>query len=237
MRLCVLTGAGMSAESGIPTFRDAQTGLWARFKPGDLASPEAYQRDPALVWGWYRWRAAKVAAAQPNAGHRILAALQAQHDVHIVTQNVDNLHERAGSKHVTHLHGEIMKSRCFVCGHYQTPDAILHDIEQLTEEQHEAPPNCQRCDGSMRPDVVWFGEALPDEAWQAAVQAVDAADEVWVIGTSNLVQPAAQLPVMALHAGKTVVEINPEPTPLTPYVHQHLAMRASEGVQQLVDQQ
>jgi NAD-dependent deacetylase len=211
-RVVALTGAGVSAESGIPTFRDALTGLWANFDAEELATPEAFVRDPALVWGWYEWRRAKVAQAQPNPAHRALAELEAERpDTQVVTQNVDDLHERAGSRHVVHLHGSLFAPRCFACGapHLQPGDGGAGEPK---DGRRLAPPACGRCGGRIRPGVVWFGESLPPDAWQAAVDAVEDCDLLLVIGTSGLVHPAASLPAIARRAGAPVVSINPQPS-------------------------
>ncbi len=202
----VLTGAGISAESGIPTFRDAQTGLWARFRPEELATAEAFRRDPALVWDWYAWRRGLVAGAAPNAGHRALARLERLVPALVlVTQNVDGLHQRAGSANVVELHGNLHRSRCFAEGVVIAGDPGAG----------ERPPRCPRCGAHLRPDVVWFGEALPAQALERAETAARACDVFFSIGTSGAVFPAAQLPLTARAAGATVVEINRDPTPLT----------------------
>ncbi len=205
-RVVVLTGAGISAESGVPTFRDALTGLWAKFKPEELATPEAFKRNPKLVWEWYQSRREKVHSVEPNAGHRALAALARRYrEFTLLTQNVDGLHQRAGSKGVIELHGNIMRTKCFDEG------------TVVPEWTHtgETPPRCPHCRGHLRPDVVWFGEELPDEAITTARRVSDACDVFLSVGTSSLVYPAAMLPEMALRRGATVVEINPDETPLT----------------------
>ncbi len=196
----------MSAESGVPTFRDAQTGLWATFRPEDLATPEAFERQPEVVWNWYAWRRELVARVEPHAGHRSLVDL-AQRVPHftLVTQNVDGLHQRAGSTDVIELHGNLMRTVCSACRR-----------TAQTWDPAPVPPRCARCHNHLRPDVVWFGEALPPEAWRTAEQAVADSDLVLVVGTSGLVEPAAALPRMALHHGAFVAEINLARTPLTP---------------------
>ncbi len=205
-RVVALTGAGISAESGIPTFRDAQTGLWARFRPEELATAAAFRRDPKLVWDWYAWRRGLVARAAPNAGHRALARVEGLvPEFTLVTQNVDGLHLRAGSQRVIELHGNIHRTKCFeedvvVEGGVPAPDG---------------PPRCPRCGSPLRPDVVWFGETLPPQALAAAEAAVRECDLLFSIGTSAAVFPAAQLPVTALQSGAMVVEINKDRTPLT----------------------
>lgn len=202
----VLSGAGMSAESGVPTFRDAQTGLWAHFRPEDLATPEAFERQPEVVWNWYAWRRELVGRAEPHAGHLALVELERQIPrLTIVTQNVDGLHQRAGSKHVLELHGNILRTVCSEC---------RRPVEQWTDDS--VPPRCPDCHGRLRPDVVWFGESLPHAAWVSAQEAVAGSDALLVVGTSGLVEPAASLPRLALRRGSFVIEINVAPTPLTP---------------------
>ena len=233
-RIVVLTGAGMSAESGIATFRDALTGLWARFDPAELACEDGFRNDPARVWGWYRWRAAQLLGCTPNAGHLGIAALQATHALTVITQNVDDLHERAGSHGVIHLHGELLHSRCIGCGATRDPDPIIQNLPVIPGDGRlETPPACDACGEPFRPGVVWFGEALPDAAWQAAVDALQACDLLVVIGTSGLVQPAASLPVLAKRLGVRVIDINPQPTPISDIADAHWPMGAGEGVAKL----
>ncbi|WP_101925741.1 MULTISPECIES: SIR2 family NAD-dependent protein deacylase [Luteimonas] len=234
MRIAVLSGAGLSADSGIPTFRDALTGLWARFDPAELATEAAFRRDPALVWGWYRWRAHAVLAAAPNAGHRGIAALAgAGHVVRVVTQNVDDLHERAGSTDAIHLHGRLLASRCIDCGARVDPDPMLQAPVAATDGAREAPPRCAVCGGAFRPDVVWFGEPLPDTAWREAHAAIVDSELLVVVGTSALVWPAAGLPDVALQAGTPVVEINPMRTALSPRADAHWQTGAADGFARL----
>ena len=219
--LVALTGAGISAESGIATFRDAMAGLWARFRPEDLATPAAFQRDPATVWSWYAARRALAAAASPNAGHRALAELETACAARaagfmLVTQNVDGLHHASGSRNVVELHGNIRRVKCFEQGHPAAswdPDA--------------APPRCAVCGSMLRPDVVWFGEMLPAGALDAAMHAAARCDVLLSVGTSGLVEPAASLPFAALEAGAVVIEVNAEATPLTP--HATFALRGPAG--------
>lgn len=205
----VLTGAGMSADSGIPTFRDALTGLWERFDARALATPEAFRRDPDTVWGWYEWRRMSVFDAEPNAGHRALAELVGLVErVSVLTQNVDDLHERAGSVNVVHLHGSLNAARCFACArpHPLPPGRP----DEPAEGRRLRPPTCSHCGGRVRPGVVWFGEPLPADVWAQAEHAVRDGDVLLVIGTSGLVYPAAGLPAMALRQGKPVIVINPD---------------------------
>lgn len=202
----VLTGAGVSAESGVPTFRDAQTGLWANFKPEELATPNAFRRNPRLVWEWYAWRCEMVAKVESNPAHRTLAAMETRFPrFTLVTQNVDGLHQRAGSRRVIELHGNITRTKC------SEEDVVVTDWP----DTGDVPPKCPRCGGLLRPDVVWFEEAMPEEATAAAFAASRACDLFLCVGTSTVVYPAASLPFEALGAGATVVEINPNATPLT----------------------
>ena len=205
-RPVVLSGAGMSAESGIPTFRDAQTGLWERFSAEELATEEAFLADPALVWSWYRWRARMVRARRPNPGHDAVAAWQRRTPgLEVVTQNVDDLHERAGTAVMAHVHGDLFALRCADCGVQSRADypQVPEPVERLE------PPVCTECGGWVRPGVVWFGEMLPERALAATVEAAEQADLVVVVGTSGLVYPAAAVPGIAREAGVPVVEVNP----------------------------
>ena len=199
--VCVLTGAGVSAESGVPTFRDAQEGLWAKYRAEDLATPEAFLADPALIWRWYRWRRDLVAEAEPNPGHVALAALQKLvPNLTLVTQNVDNLHQRAGSSGVIEFHGNIFEDRCFSEGTLHVGD---HSIDV---------PVCPECGGHLRPGVVWFGEAIPERALEDSCTAAINCDVFLSVGTSSLVYPAAGLADLAKQNGALVAEINPNPT-------------------------
>jgi NAD-dependent deacetylase len=221
----VLTGAGVSAESRIPTFRDAQTGLWAKYSPEELATPQAFRRNPKLVWEWYAWRRELVTQAKPNPGHLALAELeQCVPKFTLITQNVDGLHQRAGNRNVIELHGNINRTKCFDEG------GIIDSWLPTTE----LPPRCPRCGGLLRPDVVWFGESLPQEALVVAFMAAEQCDLFLSIGTSALVQPAASLPLVALEQGTVVVEINPDTTPLTPRVTHALRGPAGQVLPALV---
>jgi NAD-dependent deacetylase len=217
--VCVLTGAGISAESGIPTFRDAQEGLWARYDPFDLATPEGFERDPELVWRWYEWRRELIRHALPNAGHHALATL-----VHrvprltLVTQNVDGLHQRAGSTGVIEYHGNILRDRC----------TVEQVVVERSRDASGGLPRCLGCGGLLRPDVVWFGEMIPREALLSAEAAAEDCDVFLSIGTSSLVYPAAGLARAALRRGATVIEINPGPTDLSPRAN--LVLRGPSGV-------
>jgi len=215
-RVAVLTGAGISAESGIPTFRDALTGLWANYDPQALATPEGFARDPKLVWEWYAARRASIAGVQPNPGHAALAALERHFDKFtLVTQNIDSLHQRAGSREVVELHGNITRVKC-------SREEIL--VSHFPDD--ESPPRCS-CGAYLRPDVVWFGEMLPAEALARAEEAAEHCEVFFSIGTSAQVYPAAELPLRALSAGATVVEINPERTALTR--HARFALQGAAG--------
>ena len=227
--VCVLTGAGMSAESGIPTFRGTHDSLWSRFDPMRLATAEAWREDPALVWGWYRWRMQLVRDAQPNAGHRALAALAQRVPLSLVTQNVDDLHERAGSAVDAHVHGSLFALRCFACG--RAHDGPLDDYVDNT--QRVEPIRCTACGDRIRPGVVWFGEAVPDDAWSAATDAATRCSLMLVVGTSGLVHPAAGLPALARRSGATVVEINPEATALSAEADHVWRATAAQALPQL----
>ena len=237
-RIVVFTGAGMSAESGIGTFRNAPDSHWSRFDPHELASPEGWRANPRRVWAWYEGRRAEVLAAQPNAGHLAIAQLTdvlrqrtgraVQLDV--VTQNVDNLHERAGSTNVVHLHGSLFAPRCFACGQ---PGAFA-DGEPDRQATEVEPPACGHCGGHIRPGVVWFGEAMPQAEFRLAEDLVDACDAMLVVGTSGVVFPAAELPINAHQLGKYVAEINPTPSDLAKYMNVQWPTPAAQGLPQLV---
>ncbi len=227
-RVAVLTGAGISAESGIPTFRDAQTGLWARYRAEDLATPQAFLRDPRLVWEWYSWRRELIAKAKPNPGHQALVKMEQRMPVFtLITQNVDGLHQRAGSGirfPVIELHGNIQCNKCFE----------ENRPVNTWEEDGQVPPRCPHCGGMLRPDVVWFGETLPEEALQTAWEAARSCEIFFAIGTSALVEPAASLPTIARSAGATIIEINTRPTPLSDRAHYVLSGTAGEILPALV---
>jgi NAD-dependent deacetylase len=226
-RVVVFTGAGVSAESGIPTFRDKQSGLWKNFDAAELATPHAFERDPAFVWGWYEWRRALVLKAQPNAGHRAIAAMQT-HVPHftLITQNVDDLHERAGSTHVLHLHGELSRPYCQGCRRPYVHAAGIPNVP--SDGARLEPPVCAVCGAKIRPGVVWFGESLPQAPWIAALNAAKQCDFFICCGTSALVQPAASLIDIAIDAGATTVQVNPNPTELDSAVT--FALRGPSGI-------
>lgn len=212
--LCVLTGAGISAESGVPTFRDHQTGFWSRYRPEDLATVDGFRRDPKLVSDWYAERRRLCAAVEPNPGHRALVELERRLPrFTLITQNIDGLHQRAGSRAPIELHGSLLRLR------------RLSDDRVVTAwDETESPPRCPETGVLLRPDVVWFGEPLPAAPMAAATAAAGDCDLFFCIGTSALVYPAAGLPLTASAAGATVVELNPEPTPIT-----HLAAFTLRG--------
>ena len=224
-RVCVLTGSGVSAESGVPTFREAQTGLWEQYDPHKLATPEAFERDPALVWRWYRWRRDLIAGAKPNPGHHALVRLaRLVPALTIVTQNVDGLHQRAGSSNVIEFHGNLFEDRCFVEG------CLIDDPDMSVEV-----PVCPECGGMLRPGVVWFGESIPESALHEAASAVSGCDLFFSIGTSSLVWPAAGLADAARQQGADVVEINLDATPLSSQTSFCLQGKSGEVLPELVD--
>ena len=226
-KVAALTGAGVSQESGLRTFRDAQTGLWAQYKPEELASPEAFARDPKLIWDWYAWRREAVKSVRPNPGHYALASME-KHipSFSLITQNVDGLHRMAGSQRLLELHGNIQRVRCAEC----------YTFTETWEDDSEAVPRCQECGGLLRPDVVWFGEALPRDQLEAAVEAARSCDVFFSIGTSGVVQPAASLAFAARNRGAVVVEINAEPTPLTSKADYFLQGKSGEILPELLKQ-
>jgi len=204
--IAVLTGAGVSAESGVPTFRDAQTGLWAKYDLEELATPQAFQRSPRLVWEWYAWRRELVAAARPNPGHYALVEMENRApNFTLITQNVDQLHQQAGSRRVIELHGSLWRTKCSREGR----------VVESWPETGDVPPRCPHCSDLLRPDVVWFGEALPERELMEAFAAAQQCDVFIAAGTSAIVQPAASLPLLAARSGAVLVEVNPQETPLT----------------------
>lgn len=226
----VLTGSGMSAESGIPTFREAQTGLWSRYRPEELATPEAFRKNPSRVWQWYEERRRTVNAAEPHAGHHALVQIAKWLDsLHIVTQNVDGLHQAAGSPGVIELHGNINRSKCSV-----THRPISR--EWLVDQEGTPPPSPYVRHGLARPDVVWFGEVLPQEAIDRATAIAGRSDFCFSIGTTSLVHPAAGLPVLAQQNGARLVEINPVETPLSAQADQCLRGTAAATLMAIRDQ-
>lgn len=232
-RALALTGAGISAESGIPTFRDLGTGLWTQYSLEDFATPRGWRRNPQLVWGWYAHRRRLVQRVEPNAGHRALAALADFYpQFTLATQNVDGLHARAGSRDVLELHGSLFRFKCSADDDpvdYQDPgDADPASLEALERGDVPDVPACPRCGALVRPDVVWFEEALPEAPFRRAEEATRVCDVCFVVGTSALVWPAAGLPLMARSRGALLVEINPEATDLTDRAD--LSLRGPAGV-------
>jgi len=224
-----LTGAGASADSGIPTFR-GKDGLWNKYDPRELATPEAFARDPVKVWKWYLWRRKKIAEAQPNPCHTTLAWMERKGILDaVVTQNVDGLHQRAGSRHVIELHGNIWTDECTSCDYERTNDPEAG--EGL--EYPELPPKCPECGAPLRPGVVWFGEPLPPDALLRAQELARECDVMLVIGTSGEVRPAADLPILAKSHGATVIEINPSETALSPIADVRIPQRAAPAMEEL----
>ena len=224
-QVVVLTGSGISAESGIPTFRGAQ-GLWKQYRPEELATPQAFQRQPDVVWEWYRYRRRLVRQAEPNAGHVALAQLEPYFEhFTIVTQNVDNLHQRAGSTDVIELHGNILLDRCVRCGQSQMSDPASDHATELLK--------CT-CGGLLRPGVVWFGENLPADAFARATRWAEKCDVLFSIGTSSVVYPAAALPELAKRSGAYIVEINPDETPITRIVDLYFPNSASDVLPKII---
>jgi len=217
-RVVVLTGAGVSSESGVPTFR-GKDGLWRNFRAEELATPHAFQEDPRLVWEWYNWRRELIAPLKPNPAHRMIARFEEHFpQFTLITQNIDGLHQQAGSKNVIELHGNIWRVRC-------TREGIVTENQEVPLS--EIPPKCH-CGALLRPDVVWFGEALPEDALQGAISSASQCQIMLVVGTSAVVQPAASLPIIAKEHGASVIEVNLEPTPITPLADQSLLGPAGE---------
>ncbi|RPH46186.1 MAG: NAD-dependent deacylase [Planctomycetota bacterium] len=222
--IVVLTGAGISGESGVPTFRGAG-GLWRDYRAEDLATPEAFARDPRLVWEWYDWRRRQIAPAKPNLGHYALVTLEKRApELTLITQNVDGLHPAAGSRNLLEIHGNLWRTRCLSCG----------DVRENRETPlARIPPHCT-CEGLLRPDVVWFGEALPSDLLEQAIRAVETCDLMLVVGTSGVVQPAASMADTVLARGMPVVEINLDPTKLSDQATYALQGRAGEILPKLI---
>jgi NAD-dependent deacetylase len=206
-KVVFFTGAGISADSGIPTYREKLSGIWAGLDPRDLETAKAFRENPALVWGWYLWRRLRVAQAEPNAAHIAIPRMaHSLRQVSVITQNIDDLHERAGSLNVVHMHGSLAMPKCFAC---HRPGAVSPDQSAVPEEGALIePPRCQRCNGRMRPAVIWYGEDLPHQAWKTAVLLVKDCDLMVSVGTSGIVMPAAGLPDLALASGASVIHVN-----------------------------
>lgn len=219
--VAVLTGAGVSAESGVPVFR-GEEGLWRDYRPEDLATPDAFGRHPQLVWEWYEWRRELIGACSPNPAHETLAAMEETlPEFALVTQNVDGLHQAAGSERVLEVHGNIWRIRCTACAYLAEDHRV--PLPHL-------PPHCPKCGALLRPDVVWFGESLSQEVLDAAWTAAADCRTMLVIGTSAVVQPAASLPVVALRNGAQLVEFNPMETPLSRHADDVIRAPAGEAL-------
>jgi NAD-dependent deacetylase len=230
-RLVVSSGAGMSKESGIPTFRDAMEGLWSSFDPQALATEAGFRADPRRVWSWYAWRRERVADARPNPGHFALAQMEALvPGMTVVTQNIDGLHTEAGSTDVVELHGNIRRVKCLDRGH-----AYAGPLPPYAEGEEQDPPPCPVCGSPLRPDVVWFGEMLPADAVERAWKLAEQCEAVLLIGTSGTVWPAAELPLVARRRGALIVEVNPTPSELTHAADVFLAGPAGEVLPQLLE--
>lgn len=226
--LVVLTGAGVSKESGIPTFREAQDGLWARYDPMMMASREGFLRNPRLVWEWYEYRFGMVEAARPNLGHLAIAELeQIIPHTAVITQNIDGLHQAAGSRHVYELHGSIRRYKCLSGRHTGFTRADLAATD-------ERPPRCPHCGDLIRPDVVWFGEYLPEDVLATAFKLSRECDAMLVVGTSGVVQPAASLPFVAAEAGALVIDVNPEHDEIADIADIYLQGKGGEVLPKLV---
>lgn len=230
--IAVLSGAGISAESGVPTFRDAQTGLWARFRPEELATEDAFRRHPERVWDWYAERRASLAAVQPNAGHLALAEFERRHPgrLTVITQNVDGLHQRAGSQGVLALHGSLAEDR------WLDPCALHRQGAcDVARAEPGRPPRCPQCGNPVRPAVIWFGEMLPEDALRQAEQAASRCDVMLVVGTAGAVYPAAGLADQARAVGAQVIIVNPHPSELDELAHLRLAGSAAQVLPRLLD--
>lgn len=232
-RIVVFSGAGISAESGVPTFRDDLTGLWQQYDANLLATPEAFTQDPALVWGWYEWRRARILAVEPNAGHEAIAKWQQHAALSIVTQNVDDLHERAGSDKVIHIHGSIFAPRCTKC---KKPYVFSSNYFQEPESGRRIePPLCPVCQNIVRPGVVWFGEPLYEPDLCAAIYEAENSDLLIAVGTSGLVQPASLIPRWAKDKGAVVIQINPTSTPIDEVSDYNIRATAAQALPEIVD--
>ena len=230
--IAVLSGAGISAESGVPTFRDAQTGLWARFRPEELATEDAFRRHPERVWDWYAERRASLAAVQPNAGHLALAEFERRHPgrLTVITQNVDGLHQRAGSQGVLALHGSLAEDR------WLDPCALHRQGAcDVARAEPGRPPRCPQCGNPVRPAVIWFGEMLPEHALRQAEQAASRCDVMLVVGTAGAVYPAAGLAHQARAVGAQVIIVNPHPSELDELAHLRLAGSAAQVLPRLLE--
>ncbi|MFY9191139.1 MAG: NAD-dependent deacylase [Lawsonella sp.] len=230
-RVAVLSGAGISAESGLPTFRTSQSGLWEQFDPETLATPQAWEKDHQMVWAWYLWRNSLVRDVAPNEAHKALGDWEKYAHVAVTTQNVDDLHERGGSTAVQHVHGTLFNFICSRC-RKQYPEQVELPTEEVLRAE---PPACPYCGSPIRPDIVWFGEQLPKEPWNNGVIAAQTCDIYLVVGTSAVVQPAATLPRIAQQSGAKVIEINPKRTPESSLCDVSLRMSATEALPILLE--
>ena len=221
-KIVFVTGAGISQESGIPTFR-GKDGLWRKYDAMKLATIDAFYEDPKLVWEWYEERRQNILSAKPNPGHLAIAELEKHRQVHVLTQNIDGLHQRAGSKSVYELHGSIITVKCTVCSFKGN----------ITSSFSRLPPLC-KCGNILRPDVVWFGEPLPQDVWQDAISQASSCDTMIVVGTSLVVSPANLLPVYAKQNGASIIEVNPEETPMTPSMDLSIRSSAAKALPELV---
>jgi NAD-dependent deacetylase len=231
--LVVLTGAGVSKESGVPTFRDALDGLWSRFDPQELATPSAFKANPKLVWDWYEHRREKVSKVKPNPGHYAIAELEdLLPKVSVITQNVDGLHQAAGSSDVITLHGDINRHKCSAnC----EGDPTLVDVTKLTWDREVGPPACPYCGALVRPDVVWFTERLAPEALERAIEISSKADVMLVVGTAGAVQPAASMPYRAKQYNNAfLIDINPIEDTITPIADLYINAPSGEVLPQIV---
>lgn len=233
-KLVISTGAGVSAESGVPTFRDALDGLWAKYDPQELATPFAFKKNPKLVWDWYMYRRELVEKTHPNPGHFAIAELEdLRPGTVLITQNVDNLHQRAGSREIVPLHGSLFSYKC-ADGCQGEPTLV--DLATLTWTPETAPPICPSCgSGKVRPNVVWFHEVLPEAEVKRAFELAQTCDVMILVGSSNVVYPAARLPIEALYQGAYVIEVNPVETELTPRMSAYLQGKSGEILPQLVE--
>ena len=223
----IMTGAGISAESGIPTFREAQTGLWSRYNPEELATPQAFKAHPKLVWDWYTWRKEIISKSKPNPGHYAIVELEKSvKEFTLITQNIDGLHKEAGSKTLIELHGNIFRTKCQEENKFVTVES----------NPDQSPPVCPSCGSFLRPDVVWFSESLPSKELHSAYSAAASCDIFFSIGTSGIVQPAASLPVIAKRNKSLLIEINPNKTHLTPIMDYSFNGSAGELLPILIDQ-
>ena len=227
------TGAGISAESGIPTFRDKLTGVWSTHDPEKLETAKAFRENPALVWGFYLWRRNQMSQAKPNAAHLAIQRLATSGpNVAVITQNIDDLHERAGSADVAHLHGSLKTPKCFACG--RTAELQLCHYELPHHAVECDPPRCPRCNGRLRPSIIWFGEDLSSVVWKSAVATVQRCDVLFSVGTSGIVTPAAEIPQIARAAGAAVIHVNLVDVPLRTLDELMIVGRAAEALPALL---